>query len=416
MKIKFCLLFIVLCLISITSVKAASFSLGASTRNVIVGSNVTIYVNGSDVTGRVNITSSNASVLSSNTNTLWIEPSGSVTFNAKKVGSANITVTGASLSDGSGNDVNLPSKTITINVIDKPKAASSNNSLKSLTVEGYELDPVFDSGTTEYSVLVKQGVENVNITAIPSDNSASVNGTGSVSVSEGLNVIKIVVTAENGYKKEYILNVTVEEEPILVKINDKDYSIVKQESALPLVSSLYSIDKIEYKYTVDEEEKTVEIPVYVSEVTNYTLVGLKDNKGKINLYIYKDDKFTLYNELTFNSNIVIYQMIPKKIPEDFIKTKMKINEEEIIAYQKDNDSNYYYIYGKNVYNNDIDWYKVDTNDNSIQKYDSKELDELKIENHKYLITTYLMSGISGLLLITIIILLIKIRNLKGRCV
>ena len=283
MKIKFWLLFIVLCLISITSVKAASFSLGASTRNVIVGSNVTIYVNGSDVTGRVNITSSNASVLSSNTNTLWIEPSGSVTFNAKKVGSANITVTGASLSDGSGNDVNLPSKTITINVIDKPKAASSNNSLKSLTVEGYELDPVFDSGTTEYSVLVKQGVENVNITAIPSDNSASVNGTGSVSVSEGLNVIKIVVTAENGYKKEYILNVTVEEEPILVKINDKDYSIVKQESALPLVSSLYSIDKIEYKYNVDEEEKTVEIPVYVSEVTNYTLVGLKDNKGKINL-------------------------------------------------------------------------------------------------------------------------------------
>lgn len=84
MKIKFWLLFIVLCLISITSVKAASFSLGASTRNVIVGSNVTIYVNGSDVTGRVNITSSNASVLSSNTNTLWIEPSGSVTFNAKK--------------------------------------------------------------------------------------------------------------------------------------------------------------------------------------------------------------------------------------------------------------------------------------------------------------------------------------------
>ena len=44
MKIKFWL-FLLLCLISITGVKAASFNLGASTKNVIVGSSVTIYVN-----------------------------------------------------------------------------------------------------------------------------------------------------------------------------------------------------------------------------------------------------------------------------------------------------------------------------------------------------------------------------------
>ena len=123
MKFKFWLFFIAMCLIGSVSIKAASFNLGASTRNVIVGSNVTIYVNGSDVTGRVNISSSNASVLSSNNNSLWIEPSGSITFKAKKVGSSTITVTGTSLSDGNGNDVSLPSKTITINVIEKPKAA-----------------------------------------------------------------------------------------------------------------------------------------------------------------------------------------------------------------------------------------------------------------------------------------------------
>lgn len=413
MKFKFWLFFIAMCLIGSVSIKAASFNLGASTRNVIVGSNVTIYVNGSDVTGRVNISSSNASVLSSNNNSLWIEPSGSITFKAKKVGSSTITVTGTSLSDGNGNDVSLPSKTITINVIEKPKAASSNNSLKSLTIDGYELDPIFDPSTTEYNVLVKQGTESIDVSAITDDKNANVTGIGNISVSEGLNVISIVVTAENGYQKEYKLNVTVEEEPILVRINDIDMSIVKQESAMPQVSSLYSLDKQEYKYTIDGEEKTIEIPTYVSEVTGYTLVGIKDKKGKINLYIYKDDKFTLYNELNFSSNIVLYQMEPKKISKEFIKTKVKINEEEITAYQKDKNSNYYYIYGKNVYNNDIDWYKYDTNDNSIQKYDKKELDSLKIEKQKYLKTTYVMSGISGLLLLTIIILLVKVRKMRG---
>ena len=413
MKFKFWLFFIAMCLIGSVSVKAASFNLGASTRNVIVGSNVTIYVNGSDVTGRVNISSSNASVLSSNNNSLWIEPSGSITFKAKKVGSSTITVTGTSLSDGNGNDVSLPSKTITINVIEKPKAASSNNSLKSLTIEGYELDPTFDPSTTEYNVLVKQGTESIDVSAITDDKNANVTGIGNISVSEGLNVISIVVTAENGYQKEYKLNVTVEEEPILVRINDIDMSIVKQESAMPQVNSLYSLDKQEYKYTIDGEEKTIEIPTYVSEVTGYTLVGIKDKKGKINLYIYKDEKFTLYNELNFSSNIVLYQMEPKKISKEFIKTKVKINEEEITAYQKDKNSNYYYIYGKNVYNNDIDWYKYDTNDNSIQKYDKKELDSLKIEKQKYLKTTYVMSGISGLLLLTIIILLVKVRKMRG---
>ena len=413
MKFKFWLFFIAMCLIGSVSVKAASFNLGASTRNVIVGSNVTIYVNGSDVTGRVNISSSNASVLSSNNNSLWIEPSGSITFKAKKVGSSTITVTGTSLSDGNGNDVSLPSKTITINVIEKPKAASSNNSLKSLTIDGYELDPIFDPSTTEYNVLVKQGTESIDVSAITDDKNANVTGIGNISVSEGLNVISIVVTAENGYQKEYKLNVTVEEEPILVRINDIDMSIVKQESAMPQVSSLYSLDKQEYKYTIDGEEKTIEIPTYVSEVTGYTLVGIKDKKGKINLYIYKDEKFTLYNELNFSSNIVLYQMEPKKISKEFIKTKVKINEEEITAYQKDKNSNYYYIYGKNVYNNDIDWYKYDTNDNSIQKYDKKELDSLKIEKQKYLKTTYVMSGISGLLLLTIIILLVKVRKMRG---
>ena len=413
MKLKRLLFLMVLFLIPFVKVNAASFSVSASSKNVTVGSNVTIYINGKDVTGKVNITSSNTSVLSSSTNSVWIEPNGSVTFKANKVGSSTITVTSSSLSDGSGNDVNLGSKTITINVVEKqaPKVVSSNNSLSNLVVEGYELDPIFDPGTTEYSVIVKEGTEKVNISAKAADSKASINGTGEKEVSEGLNVLSVIVTAENGYEKEYKLNIIVEEEPIVVRINDLDVSLVKQANALPQVSSLYSPSTLEYIYEVDGEEKQFEIPTYISEVTGFTLVGVKDNKGNINLYIYKDGKFTKYEELNFKDNIVIFPRKPKKVLDGYKKVKLELDNKEISAYQKE-DSNYYLIYGLNVDNNNETWYKYDKEDNSIQKYDYEEIDKLTKENDKYLITIYTLSGIIILFVLSSIIMLYKLKKVE----
>ncbi len=414
MKYKKLLFFMVLFLIPIVKINAASFSVSASSKSVTVGSNVTIYVKGSDVTGRVNISSSNASVLSSGNNSLWIEPNGSITFNAKKTGSATITVSSSSLSDGAGNDVDLGSKSITINVVEKqaPKQVSSNNSLKSLNISDLELEPAFDPGTTEYTVNAPEGTATINIQATPQDSNASINGIGEIAVFEGLNTLNIVVTAENGYQKEYKLNVNVKEEPIIVRINDKDVSLVKQANALPQVSSYYSPSTMEYKYEIDEEEKTIELPTYYSEVTGYTLVGIKDQKGNINLYIYEDGKYTLYNEVSFNNNIVIYEMDAKNIPQDYQKTNIDINDVNITAYQKDKNSDYYLIYGMNVDNGNIGWYKYDKKESSIQRYDSALINNLTIENKKYKTTIYLLSGICGFMLLSIMVLLIKIRNVK----
>ena len=414
MSIKKILFFMVLFLIPIVKINAASFNVSASSRNVTVGSNVTVYVQGNDVTGKVNITSSDPSILSSGTNTLWIEPSGSVTFNAKKEGSATINVSSASLSDGAGNDINLGSKSITINVTAKTaqKELSSNNSLKSLSVEGYELSPAFEPGTTEYNVNVKKGTTSVSLKATSEDSNSSINGTGNIQVSEGLNPVKIVVTAENGYTKEYLLNIMVEEDPIVFKIKDKEFNLVKQVEALPQVSSFYTQGTMEYKYKEDGEEKSIELPTYTSDITGYTLVAAKDDKGKINLYIYDKGKFTLYQELSFNNNIVLYQKSAKNIPNGYKKVNITINNQEVIAYQNDNKSDYYLIYGMNVDSGNTGWYKYDKIDNSIQRYDNTLIDKLNKENKKYLTTLYVFSGISLFLLLSIIILLIKIRNIK----
>ena len=407
------LFIIVLCLISILKVNAASFNISASSKVVTVGSKVTIYINGSDVAGRVNVTSSNASVLSSGESSVWIEPNGSLTFTAKKTGTSTITVTPSSLSDNNGNDVELSSKSITINVIEKKTyVASSNNSLSSLSVEGLELNPSFDSGTTEYNVTAKEGTESINIKATSADNKANIKGTGSVNVSSGLNVVEVIVTAENGYEKKYILNVTVEDELINVNIDDKEYSLIKQASALPSVSSYYSVSSIEYKYKVDGDELTFEIPTYYSDITGYNLVGLKNSDGLINLYIYNDDdkSFTKYEELNFNQ-IVLYNLDTKDIPANYKKKNIIINDKDIIAYQKDK-SDFYLVYGMDVNTGNKGWYKYDSKENTIQRYDQEEIDKLTSNNQKYLNTIYLMSGISIVLIMFILILITKNKKSK----
>lgn len=47
----------------------------------------------------------------------------------------------------------------------------------------------------------------------------------------------------------------VEEDPIVFKIKDKEFNLVKQVEALPQVSSFYTQGTMEYKYKEDGEEK-----------------------------------------------------------------------------------------------------------------------------------------------------------------
>jgi hypothetical protein len=98
---------------------------------------------------------------------------------------------------------NMPEKACEL-----PKASdeSPNNWLSSLTIEGYEFK--FDGNKTSgYSIEVPESVSSVNITAKPVSSKAKVEGAGKVDLNAGTNNIKIVVTAENGNKKTYNLEI-----------------------------------------------------------------------------------------------------------------------------------------------------------------------------------------------------------------
>ncbi len=111
-------------------------------------------------------------------------------------------------STGSGIKViaNDFSKTITIG--DSTTSKSSNANLSSLSVSGYTLSPEFNEDVTSYKVTVPNNVTSVDVSALAQDSKANVVVTGNGNLSVGKNNVMVEVTAEDGSKKVYVVEVT----------------------------------------------------------------------------------------------------------------------------------------------------------------------------------------------------------------
>ena len=221
------------------------------------------------------------------------------------------------------------------------------------------------------------GTTQINVIATKEDERSTVAGDGLRDVSDGPNNIEVVVTSESGLSKTYTLIVTVEEEAIPVRIVDENYTFIRKADNLPKVSNYYSVTTTKYDDT--------EVPAYYSEVTDLTLVGLKDTKGKSSLYIYNPDKhsFKLYSEINLG-NIAVYTKIPPKseMISDLKETVVKIDNNNYNAYQFELNSNYYLIYGTNANTNNTGWFIYDYEENTLQRYNMDEVIDLTKQRDK----------------------------------
>lgn len=82
-----------------------------------------------------------------------------------------------------------------------------NNLLSAISVNGYNLTPVFNKYTLEYSLVVPNNVSSVNVSAKTLLSSAKVSGTGTKALNVGNNDVKVVCTAENGNTRTYVLHI-----------------------------------------------------------------------------------------------------------------------------------------------------------------------------------------------------------------
>lgn len=398
-----------------TTVKAGSFGISANTKSVTIGNTVKVTVNISNLAGKFQIYSSDNNVLSGGAED-WYEGSTTLYFTAKNAGVATITVVAKDVADYDTGEAVSSSRSVTVEVkkissgdssggnkkpVDINKTYSSDNALKSLSVEGYDIG--FSKDKLEYKLELDQDVESINIIATPNDKNATVKGAGEVKLTDGINNITLTVAAENGNEKVYTIIAEVKDlSPIEVEVDEKKYNVVKRVEQLSAPENFKT-----FTASIDSKE----VPALYNDLTGYILVGLKDLDGNIKLYVYEPNtkEYTLYNEISFNS-VKLYYTNPKIIPKGFKKVKLVIEDKEVRAYTTNKNSDFYLLYGMNVNTGEIGWYRYDSVDVTLQRYETKDLENLSFINNKYLITIVILSISILMLLLFMLILMVKIRK------
>ena len=103
---------------------------------------------------------------------------------------------------------------------------SNNNNLSNIEISVGNIN--FDKNILEYNVEVLNDVDIITINATKEDEKATIEGIGEYELNVGLNEFKLLVTAEDNSKKEYIIKVTRKEPEVKEEIEeDKQEKIVE---------------------------------------------------------------------------------------------------------------------------------------------------------------------------------------------
>lgn len=136
---------------------------------------------------------------------------------------------------------------------------STNNYLKSLSVDGCSLSPAFNKDTLEYSCKDLM-IDKITINAEVEDSKAYLTGTGEKELFNGDNNFEVVVTSESGTQKVYKLLINKKNIPstkiLKLGLGDKEYKINDEIILFGLPSGT---EKIDLKVTTDSTTANVNI-------------------------------------------------------------------------------------------------------------------------------------------------------------
>ena len=292
----------ILCILSILflTVKVNAAVSISNTNSVVVGNTVTFRVTVSSQTplgsGKYNVTYNDKllkytggsklvdTFVAQNENTKSLTYTFS--FVTRDIGNANFKFNLNELYYLSEAPGPVESKTASVNIL-KPKYYSSNNYLKNLSVEGYDIG--FNKDKISYDVTLKETKTSIVINAEKQEATQTISGIGEISLEEGMNKKEIEVKAENQSVRIYTLNIFVPEKaPLKIKVNDKEYSVIRKK--IEDISG-YTKDKIKLK---DEE-------IEVLKNDKYTILYVKDEKGNISKVLKDKENYKMI--LDFNNTL-----------------------------------------------------------------------------------------------------------------
>lgn len=209
---------------------------------------------------------------------------------------------------GSENNNNENNETTT-NPTPEPKK-SNNANLADLGINPNDFKG-FKPGTTSYDVTVPNDVEKVTVYAKVKDSKAKItSGIGSQKLKVGKNALNVEVTAEDGTKKTYTINVTREEvttnetntipeetskteENNESQENKTNSDLKKLEIAGYTLTPKFSPDVYEYKLKVNSDVSKLDIKTEgVNDKINIEIAGnedLVDGENTVTILVYNEE-------------------------------------------------------------------------------------------------------------------------------
>jgi len=366
---------IILIIITFTAINvsaAGSVTVSPGNMNLQPGGSKTLTITAVNAAGRIDISSSNTKVATVSLASQWIE-NGSINVTVKAVGEGTAQII-VKLTDVATFDGDVLTGNKIINVTSKKAVADQTDAfLSNITIEGYEID--FSKNKLDYSIDVPNNVTSLKISAKTSSSAASLVISGGDKLELGNNKVTIIVTAGNGTKKEYIINVNRKDDipeatlnnlkevinnttkdTIAIKLTDDTIitneiiSIIKNNNKNVVINKYNDDGNMIYSYILNKEviasqetfDATVGFsPTNIEEIqkaTNYSegiylqLGTSKLNGGQLRVYVadkYLNDQEI--NVLTFKDKQINVYQEKLKVEKGYVTFDLSENEQYVLT-------------------------------------------------------------------------------------
>lgn len=311
-KKYFIITLLAILLLPIKGFALGGFSVSSTSVSMYPGETKTINITSDNAVGKLNISSSNSGIASVDTGSIFIQnpgSSGSITITANSIGTATISVVASSEFATMDEEIlEGQTKTITVNVVERPinnqtptpqpqvpivniptVPKSTDASLKNIELSSGSIE--FSSDKDTYDLTVSYDVSSIEVKGISNDGKASVKVEGDTNLKEGDNVIKLVVTAEDGTTtKTYTLNIKRENKVLSKNSNIKKLTINNYDLK-------FNKNKKEYDLTINNEDNLTINVELEDEFAKYEIIGNKKLKNKSVIKIIvtaEDNSSTIY--------------------------------------------------------------------------------------------------------------------------
>lgn len=216
---------------------------------------------------------------------------------------------------------------------------SNNANLSNLGIKPNDFSG-FKTGTLSYDVTVPENVEKVEVYAKAQNSKAKVSGTGNKELEIGENKLDVVVTAEDGTKKTYTINVTRSGE---TENNEKENNSEEIEGLSELkindvkLTPEFKTDVYEYTAKYIGENTSLQIETnptnteYKVEITGNE--DLKEGENLITILVNnsKEENVATY-QITINKSLVDEELVAKEKAEKEKQQKMLLIGGIVLAF------------------------------------------------------------------------------------